>query len=345
VSSDQRIVAEHGHQIGLDVNKYATWPDIARHVDGKDLILRPWGELFVQRLFNTQVNTYPIIDNLSPETAGARYRAADRGFWGTAEDVAKLLAFNLLETSLKQKVASLGKPQKGEVTWDVGIARAMGASLFLFALSSNDPLRREIEAGGPDAEKIRQQLDVLAKDERALPNEEVQQICDLIAQNHPEHICWNTSLGALGQNLLVSKNKVIAKHLKTRQATYAAMRVFVYGHTHQFEQPWPVDLPGSVLVTVGNTGAFQRLISEKGFLRRAGMKQPEVVLREIKLDELPACYTAVLIDPVKVGAIPVAKVWAWFMPEDGQGMLVAADDQRCKLVATKNQAGRATSFP
>ncbi len=70
VSADGRILAEHGNQIGQDVNKYATWPTISRHVEGKDYIVRPWGELFVQRLFNDQEKTYSIIDNLSPETAG-----------------------------------------------------------------------------------------------------------------------------------------------------------------------------------------------------------------------------------------------------------------------------------
>jgi len=105
VSNDGRIVAEHGNQIGQDVNKYATWPNISRRVEGKDYIVRPWGELFVQRLFNEQERTYPIIDNLSPETAGARYRATDRGVWGSAADVAKDACLqpvgNVVETEIR----------------------------------------------------------------------------------------------------------------------------------------------------------------------------------------------------------------------------------------------------
>jgi UDP-2,3-diacylglucosamine pyrophosphatase LpxH len=68
VSPDGVIVAEHGHQIGADVNGYETWPDIVKTVSGTNYVIRSWGEQFVQHLFNEEEPTYPIIDNLSPET-------------------------------------------------------------------------------------------------------------------------------------------------------------------------------------------------------------------------------------------------------------------------------------
>ena len=76
MSADGRIVAEHGHQIGSDVNRYKDWPKITEQVEGKEFIIRPWGELFVQKIFNDEEKTYQIIDNLIPETAGAWYRHA-----------------------------------------------------------------------------------------------------------------------------------------------------------------------------------------------------------------------------------------------------------------------------
>ena len=108
-SPDGQIVAEHGHQIGLDVNRYETWPRILQRRGEIIYVIRPWGELFVQKLFNEQERVYPIIDNLSPETAGARYRAADRGLWGSTTDIARMLFFNLWEASPKQEMIMLGE--------------------------------------------------------------------------------------------------------------------------------------------------------------------------------------------------------------------------------------------
>jgi UDP-2,3-diacylglucosamine pyrophosphatase LpxH len=330
VSGDGRIVAEHGHQIGQDVNKYATWPTISREVDGKDYIVRPWGELFVQRLFNSQERTYPIIDNLSPETAGARYRAADRGIWGSASDIAKLLTFNLLETSLRQKSVMLGKPPSGKVSWDTSIGRKMGAMLFLYSLAPDDPFRLQLQQDDADAAAIRSELTQLANDKMRLPDEEVQQLCDMIAVNEKDHVCWDMQLGSLAEHFLSSKSKVMARHLAARQVAFKLMRVFIYGHTHQFEEPWPVDLEGtSVTISVANTGAFQRLIDEPGFLKRLNGRTPEEALRTMSLDELPPCYTAVIVTPTASGQIPVPKIQAWYMPEDGSGALTAPDDPRC----------------
>jgi hypothetical protein len=61
-SNDGRIIAEHGHQIGSDVNRYESWPEIVQRVDGIDYVIRPWGERFVQQLFNAEEARYPITD-------------------------------------------------------------------------------------------------------------------------------------------------------------------------------------------------------------------------------------------------------------------------------------------
>lgn len=330
VSTDGRIVAEHGNQIGQDVNRYDTWPMISRRVEGRDYIVRPWGELFVQQLFNSQERTYSIIDNLSPETAGARYRAADRGLWGSAADIARMLQFNLLETSLKQKSVLLGKPPTGNVNWDIAIGRRMGASLFLYALPASDPLRQELVKDDADAAAVMAELAALAEDSVRLPDAEVHQLCDMIAASDPDHVCWDKQLGSLAQHFLQSKSKVMAKHLAARQATHKSMRVFVYGHTHQFEDPWSVDLDGLATISIANTGAFQRLLDEPGFLKRLDGRTPQEALRTMMLDELPACYSAVIVEAVPEGSVPVAKLTAWFMPEDATGELVSPDEARCR---------------
>jgi UDP-2,3-diacylglucosamine pyrophosphatase LpxH len=329
-SKDGRIVAEHGHQIGEDVNKYATWPDIARHVGGKDYIVRPWGELFVQRLFNSEEAVYPIIDNLSPEAAGAKIRMADRGLWGSVEDIAKLIAFNLLETSVSQKIATLGEPPAGPITWNVEYARRMGASLLLFALPHDDALGAQIKAGGPGTDALVAEMTALVQDPSRLPDEEIRQICDLVAIREPVHRCWDRSLGVLAQNLLESKAKVLGKHIKLRLPEHKSMQVLIYGHTHQFELPWVVKLEGGIQITVANTGAFQRLISEEGFTARLNGRTPVEALKTMDLSELPPCYTAIMVPSAGPNEDVKPEVKAWLMPEAGPGLFVQTSDPRCK---------------
>ena len=112
-------------------------------------------------------------------------------------------------------------------------------------------------------------------------------------------------LGSLAEHFLSSKSKVMAKHLADRQAAHKSMRVFIYGHTHQFEEPWRVDVEGSpVTVTVANTGAFQRLIDEAGFLKRLDGRAPQDALRSMSLEELPPCYTSVVVSASAAGQLP-----------------------------------------
>ena len=49
------------------------------------------------------------------------------------------------------------------------------------------------------------------------------------------------------------------------------MRVFIYGHTHERELPWPVRATDLRRVTVLNACAFQRVVDKAGFLTRAAL--------------------------------------------------------------------------
>lgn len=347
VSQDGQVVIEHGHQIGEDVNSYAAWPNILRDVGGKQYVESPWGERFVQKLFNEQELAYPIIDNLSPETAGARYRMADRGLWSSTKDVARFVRFNLFETSLSQKVKALGKNENPNIPpeWDIKYAREKGYKLFASALPPNDPfllalensdstavqLRAELENSDSKAVQLRAELDVIAKD---LPEDEVRLLCDQIAiRSDGKEMCKKKELGALTQSLLFSKRTVLTRHLRARiaQPGLERMRVFVYGHTHQLEESWSLDksLPHSVKIF--NTGAFQRLVDEKGFLARATAKKMTAseALKSLAVEDLAPCYTAVVIG---IGPnLPAAKTIRWVMTEDSQepGYFTLPGDPKC----------------
>jgi hypothetical protein len=81
-----------------------------------------------------------------------------------------------------------------------------------------------------------------------------------------------------------------------------------------------------VSVTVANTGAFQRLIDEPGFLRRLNGMTPQEGLRTITLEQLPPCYTAVIV-PTDAAE---PQVRAWHMAEDGIGAFVSPTNDNCR---------------
>ncbi len=339
-SADGRVVVEHGHQIGVDVNKYKAWPDIigARNA-GHNYIERPWGELFVQRLFNEQEETYPIIDNLSPESAGARYRMADRGWVHSVADAARFLAFNLFETGLSQEQQFLGAADPGaEPMWDMAFARAMGSRLFAQALASGDPFRTELLEDTASGKALRSELDTLARDETRLSNAEITLLCDLMqARTQGQSKCLPAELGMLLQKAVVPKRVVMADHLRTRlkQPGLDDMRVFVYGHTHLLETKWPVQATDTREVHVLNAGAFQRVIVEDDFLALAASRKIDAqqALRTLSVEDLGACYSAVVVAMGPL--VPAASTLQWHMTEGGVGSFVLPGDAVCKPAGTR----------
>lgn len=334
-SGDGRILAEHGHQVGSDVNRYDAWPTILGSDNGKDFIVRPWSERFVQKLFNSEEREYPIIDNLSPESAGARYRMADRGLWSSIADVGRFILFNLFETSWSQKAYVLGpEPEaKERPAWDLAVARNMGHKLVADSLDANDPFRRALLEDNSQARALRSELDALARDPSLLPDNEVRLLCDQVAirAGNDGSKCEPPHLGYLAESNLIPREWVLREHLSQRLGEFPATRVFVYAHTHQFEEEWGVNLnnPINVRISVLNTGAFQRVVDEKGYLRRIeknGLSAAEG-LRKLSLDALPPCYTTVMV-PYERG-LPKPVVKRWLMEEKGRGTLVDAGDARC----------------
>lgn len=328
-SQDGHVVVEHGHQVGADVNRYDTWPDITRAVGSEVYMVRPWGERFVQMLFNQQETVYPIIDNLSPEAAGARYRMADRGLWKSAGDLARFLKFNLVETSFHQKTRVLGNESAEEATPDEARGRALGYKLFVAALAADDPFAQELIADNGESAALRNELDVMLGDKALISEAEVLLLCDQAAQRR-KPVCVRPTVGYVMQKLLVPRERVMREHLRKRLEAYPRMRTFIYGHTHQLEERWPVRVNDLVSVDVLNSGAFQRVVDEEDYLASVRVKHfatPAEGLSKLDLDDLPPCYTAVLLPPAR-GAQP--ETIRWHMPAGSIGTFVTVGDARCK---------------
>jgi UDP-2,3-diacylglucosamine pyrophosphatase LpxH len=322
-SVDGQLVIEHGHQIGADVNAFAEWPAVVKSTNGTSYLQSPWGERFVQKLFNQEEKRYPIIDNLSPESYGARLRLADRGLWGSIADVARFIAFNLFEASLAQKGQSLGTEATEGKPCTRPEAEALGYRLFASALPPGDPFKAQLEGNSEQALALQKQLTDLTK---TLSDEELAQICR-----------QRTSTGTLGgllESTFVPRQDVLRTHLQMRLTTFPKMKVFVYAHTHQLEPPWNLRLGLGSSVSVLNTGAFQRLVDERGFRRRLEqfkLTNPADGLSQLALESLAPCYSFVEV-PRGIGSTrSMAATKLWKMSEtDSRGTVLDPGDDLCR---------------
>jgi len=334
MSEDGRIVVEHGHQIGRDVNRFPNWPSILETSNGAVHFSRPWGEQFVQTLFNAEEDSYPVIDNLSPESAGARFRMADKGLWRSSADMARFISFNLFETTLHQKDQLLGD-KKGSATVDKKVGRKLGHRLFAEALPVDDSFRSALLANSEGAAQLRKELDAMAGDELRLLDEEVEHLCGLVAQRSKGTVhCAPDTQGAALQSLLFSRTQILRTHLRNLLGLqrFSAMRHFVYAHTHLAEAELPIKATDDQTVRVLNTGAFQRVIDEEDFValaKKRGLSEP-MALKTFTVEDLAPCYSAVLIAPSVDGA--KARTLLWHMREGapGTGKFVAMHDPACK---------------
>jgi UDP-2,3-diacylglucosamine pyrophosphatase LpxH len=315
-SADKQVVAEHGHQIGSDVNSYAQWPIVTTiGSDGTRFLVRPWGERFVQSLFNAEEKAYPIIDNLSPETAGVRYRMQDRGWAGSLADTAKFIVFNIFETSFTQKGDFLGGEDLAADNFNRSAAEKAGYRLFLLSLPESDPLRDLIVGESPKQVAMRKELNELIP---KLSDDELHMLCRNAIRLTKSNPC-TASLSALATKALIPKEWIFRSHLETRQQQLGGFNIFVYGHTHLWEYPWKVtNINGKVrTITVVNTGAFQRLVDDKGFIALANKKAltPSQALRELAPEDLQPCYGVVVVDHAATNVR--ARLRLWQMPEGG----------------------------
>lgn len=330
VSGDGLVVVEHGHQIGQEANRYRDWPRITKSFAGVDYVERPWGERFVQKNFNDEEAGFPLIDNLSPKSAGLRYRFAERGLGGSVADAAQFLKFNLLDTSWRQKGAVLGKGQgaKKEERWDVARGRDLGHKLFAHGLPEDDPFRSQLLDGDGEWADLRAQLDLLAGDAERLPDTEVEGLCDQLEAHGGAVRCQRVQLGALGQKIFLGHGRVVREHLEERQglARFKKTRIFAYGHTHEFEHAWSAKIGQRKKATVLNSGAFQRLVDDEGLkvLAAAQGVSEAKVLESGSLELLEPCYTVVQIE--RFETVLTSRVRAWVMDE---GAVAGRFDDPC----------------
>ncbi|ANI55276.1 metallophosphoesterase [Pseudomonas sp. DR 5-09] len=315
-SEDHQVLAEHGQQIGSDVNAFKDWPVVTTEAgDGQLLMIRPWGERFVQRLFNAEEVHYPIIDNLNPESAGARYRMDEQGIFGTAADIAKFIAFNIFETSWAQKSGALTQQPGEDQEFDRDAALRRGYLLFGDSLPDGDSSKMLLDKPDAAGSALRSELTQLLT---TMNDEDLRLLCASAALNTGGHPCRSSLTSAIA-GAFVPLAATLKKHLNSREAEFGKFDVFVYGHTHLWVKPWPLDIGNGRLATVVNTGAFQRLIEDEAFKQLAKDRNitPVVALQQLQPEDLKPCYSAVFIKGGRTPPEPELKLWE--MAETGGG--------------------------
>jgi hypothetical protein len=139
-----------------------------------------------------------------------------------------------------------------------------------------------------------------------------------------------------GQTLMLStlqsfipENRVLGWYLEALRGAQPGLRLFVYGHTHEMRTPWQVHLDSGD-ITIVNTGAFQRLVDEETLRAEAARRKttPVELFKTWPLEDLPACYNAVLVE--YRNAIPSPKLKNWYVDRTtGKAELIDACDARC----------------
>jgi UDP-2,3-diacylglucosamine pyrophosphatase LpxH len=321
VSADGKIVVEHGHQIGHEANRYRDWPNIVRRENGEEFVIRPWGELFLQKLLNQEEDTSNIIDNFAPDGDGIWCLMKARGFQGSAIDIARFLDFNLFQTSLAQKAGFLGKNLSpgAKPEWDLAKARNLGHRLYLAALPKDDPFRQQLLENTDKAKEIIRQLDLLVVDAGQFPDENVKMLCDK-AVDQGNAVCIKTLGGMLEK--LVPKERIFSAHLIRKKKEFPELRYLIFGHTHIPDGPLSVKDKDREIGQVLNSGAFQRIIDKKGFFDIIAEKEVSTGkkvsisdgLEQIKVEEIRPDYTFIRVS-YQAGGFEKPKLCRWVMKE------------------------------
>jgi Calcineurin-like phosphoesterase len=313
LSDDRQIYAEHGHQIGADVNGFGKrwpnpfWPGQPAH------LIRTWGERGVQMFYNQYEEKYPAIDNLNDEGAGITYGRAAEGLVRTALAAGKFLRFALFGVSWPQFTSTMSSNERP--AWDVAAIRAYGDGFLVESFPKDSPLREAAERALAEGE-----LGLSVKD---LSDEEIEELCNRraamsmaqSAETPTISTCPRGHLTAATERFLVSRDEKFARHLReTNQKLVQENRlkvgepfeIFVYSHTHRAESLFK-PLASQWEPVVLNTGAWQRLaiVEDLESLRRNKGWSAKQVLSSIKLDDLPACYSFIVVK----AQLPSLRYW------------------------------------
>ena len=326
LSEDGAIYVDHGHQFD-DLNRMKNWPKpFATSKNGEERMQKPWGENMVQQFYNQYEHMFPVIDNISDEKSGISFATNDAGFVKSATAVGKFFRFFLLNQSSSQANSFLRtNAAPGTTKWNEGLVKAKGITFFVDVFKSDPKLDSDVQAALASKEI---ELDV-----RSLTPDDVQRICDhklsLRKSNPDVELCpmQDGNLSAVVTGLTSSPESQLVKYLRdvlprVIQRDAVLPSIYVYGHTHSAIASTKLNLGdmagGPAAISYVNTGAFQRIVSPEQLKKLLASRTGQVSksLRDLDVEDLPACYTFISVEPYS-GA-PVAVLNSWVETSSGK---------------------------
>jgi len=343
VSTDGRLVAEHGHQIGSNAHRFDNWPSpFVTHAGARRLV-RPWGEQVVQGLYNRFETRYPIVDNVAQSGAGLKHTLAADPAVDINDAAPGLLRYFLLLMSWQQFRMELDGGEVQPPRWNLVDTRAQGATFLVSALPDDDPFKKAAAKALADGR--------LAEVMAGLSDEEVTAICDyraavrrarrrfepVVSQFAPRgpvvSECPRTSdtRGAAFDYFWQSRDRMFGRHVEAVAAQLPNKRmpaVLVHGHTHLPDRTQsyanmisgglltiPMEgfspVRGALTPVVINGGAWQRTITpvQLGRLQAERGLGYDELLRALQPEDLAPCYSFVHIPPYTDTPSPSVRYW------------------------------------
>lgn len=315
LSEDGQIYADHGHQFD-PFNKFADWPTPFQMKDGVRYISKPWGENMVREFYEQYEYIFPVIDNLGSDLEGIQFGLARASRLESAVAVAKLLRFLVVLQSFRQRLDLLGdgNANVGQAKWDYDAIRQKPATFYIDSLSDDPAMKALAQSLLASAASF---------DGAALTREEIDQICRKKALLNSVGTTQGTvtpcptmvlgGLAAMADKEYSAMRRYLIKALP--EAADAGHRsaladLYIYGHTHRAVSETKLKLGDTTYgyhqLMFANTGAFQRVATLDKVNQIAARPGAPAVLTP---DDLPACYTYVLVAPY--ASRPVAQVRTW----------------------------------
>ena len=348
LSADGAVYAEHGHQMPGDPYAFTTWPEPYVRNDGRVHLERPSGERLAQALYNDLEPQFPILDNFAQEGAGLKYIAAADPARLPADSIQPLLMFFHARPTWQQFRLELDGGDVQPPEWDLQAVKAGGPAVLAESLLPDDRFRPLVDRALSDGR--------LSLDLSTLTDREIVELCDYRAALRRSRRRFERSMtqavtagrapsecprtpatrGSAFDYFWRSRDALVESRVERVRTTLAAearaaqsIKVFALGHTHLAAAPVPLTR-GGVTPVVLNAGAWQRTVTPfqiEEAMQARGWSEGDA-LRQLRPEDLPACYGVIWIEPYAGDPEPRVRFWRsegrWgTLPRDAAGMATA----------------------
>lgn len=329
LSVDGAVYAEHGHQLPDDPYSFTAWPAPYLRSEGRVHLERSAGERLVQALYNELETRFPILDNFAQEGAGLKYLADADPMALPADSIQPLLLFLLARPTWQQFRLELDGGDVQPPEWDLQAIRRGGAAVLVESLLPDDRFRATVDGALRDGR--------LSLDLSTLTDRQLNAICDYRAAlrrsrrrlersmtqapttGRAPSECQRTpaTRGSAFDYFWRSRDALVASRFEEVRAALVAdgrpaqsIKVIALGHTHLAAVPIPLTRGGATPVVV-NAGAWQRTATPYQIdqVMQERTWSAADALRQLRPEDLPACYGVIWIEPYAGDPKPRVRFW------------------------------------